>query len=67
MTDERKRDPTRCNVVFPDGYKAIGHVTGLKLDWPYLSIKVHGAHLSAEISSDLAQSIMDGKVNTVRL
>ena len=62
-----KQDPYRCQVVFPDGHKAIGHVTGLKLDWPRLSVKVHGAHLSIEISDALAKSIIATENLTVHL
>jgi len=62
-----KQDPYRCNVIFPDGYRAVGHVTGLKLDWPRLSVKVHGAHLSMEIRSGLVQRILAADNYTVRL
>ena len=62
-----KQDPYRCTVVFPDGHKAIGHVTGLKLDWPRLSVKVHGAHLSCEIQPELAERIRTTDNYTVRL
>lgn len=62
-----KQDPYRCIVVFPDGHKAVGHVTGLKLDWPRLSIKVHDAHLSIEIRPGLVQRILETDNYTVQL
>lgn len=54
-------------IIFPDGHKATGRVVGLKLDWPKLSIKVHGAHLTTEISGDLATRILNGSTQTIRL
>lgn len=59
--------PIKANCKFPDGTVIEGNIVGKNLDFPEVSVPIFGTTLNAEITWNLAERILDGKSDYVRM